>query len=44
VIDGVDGRAHHVRFRGIEAFAHAPPAGGIVDAKGRYWVGGLCYW
>jgi hypothetical protein len=24
VIDGTDGRAHHVRFRGIEAFAHAP--------------------
>jgi hypothetical protein len=30
VIDGVDGRAHHVRFRGIEAFAHAPPAGAIM--------------
>ena len=24
VIDGTDGRAHHVRFRGIEAFEHAP--------------------
>ena len=24
VIDGIDGRAHHVRFRGIEAFAHPP--------------------
>jgi type IV secretory pathway VirD2 relaxase len=23
VIDGTDGRAHHVRFRGIEAFEHA---------------------
>jgi hypothetical protein len=31
VIDGTDGHAHHVRFRGIEAFAHAPPAGGIVE-------------
>jgi hypothetical protein len=34
VIDGTDGRAHHVRFRGIEAFAHAPPAGGIVEVRG----------
>ncbi|WP_454919085.1 relaxase/mobilization nuclease domain-containing protein [Xanthobacter sediminis] len=33
VIDGVDGRAHHVRFRGIEAFAHAPPLGGIVEVR-----------
>jgi type IV secretory pathway VirD2 relaxase len=33
VIDGTDGRAHHVRFRGIEAFAHAPPAGGIVEVR-----------
>ncbi|MFG1342900.1 relaxase/mobilization nuclease domain-containing protein [Xanthobacter autotrophicus] len=33
VIDGIDGRAHHVRFRGIEAFAHAPPLGGIVEAR-----------
>jgi len=33
VIDGVDGRAHHVRFRGIEAFAHAPPRGGIVEVR-----------
>src|SRR5215471_8330716 len=31
VIDGTDGRAHHVRFRGIEAFEHAPPIGGIVE-------------
>jgi hypothetical protein len=30
VIDGIDGRAHYVRFRGVEAFADAPPAGGIV--------------
>jgi type IV secretory pathway VirD2 relaxase len=33
VIDGTDGRAHHVRFQGIEAFAHAPPAGGIVEVR-----------
>ncbi|MFG1228618.1 relaxase/mobilization nuclease domain-containing protein [Xanthobacter wiegelii] len=33
VIDSVDGRAHHVRFRGIEAFAHAPPFGGIVEVR-----------
>ena len=33
VIDGADGRAHHVRFKGIEAFAHAPPIGGIVEVR-----------
>ncbi|MET3225825.1 type IV secretory pathway VirD2 relaxase [Bradyrhizobium japonicum] len=33
LIDGVDGRAHHVRFRGIEAFDHAPPLGGIVEVR-----------
>lgn len=33
VIDGVDGRAHHVRFRGLEAFAQAPPPGGIVEVR-----------
>lgn len=33
VIDGTDGRAHHVRFRGVEAFEHAPPAGGIVEVR-----------
>jgi type IV secretory pathway VirD2 relaxase len=33
VIDGTDGRAHHVRLRGIEAFAHAPPVGGIVEVR-----------
>lgn len=33
VIDGTDGRAHHVRFRGIEAFEHAPPTGGIVEVR-----------
>ncbi|MFV0383437.1 DUF3363 domain-containing protein, partial [Paracoccus sp. (in: a-proteobacteria)] len=33
VIDGIDGRAHHVRFRGLEAFDHAPPEGGIVEIR-----------
>jgi type IV secretory pathway VirD2 relaxase len=33
VIDSTDGRAHHVRLRGIEAFAAAPPAGGIVEVR-----------
>ncbi|CAM5530750.1 hypothetical protein MAUB1S_08855 [Mycolicibacterium aubagnense] len=33
VVDGTDGRAHHVRFRGIEAFEHAPPVGGIVEVR-----------
>ncbi|MCZ4288450.1 relaxase/mobilization nuclease domain-containing protein [Hoeflea alexandrii] len=33
VIDGTDGRAHHVRFPGIEAFEHAPPLGGIVEVR-----------
>lgn len=33
VIDGTDGRAHHVRFRGIDAFEHAPPIGGIVEVR-----------
>ena len=33
VIDGTDGRAHHVRFRGIEAFCNAPPAGGIAEVR-----------
>ncbi len=33
VIDGTDGRAHHVRFRGVEAFEHAPPPGGIVELR-----------
>lgn len=33
VIDGTDGRVHHVRFRGIEAFDHAPPEGGIVEIR-----------
>jgi type IV secretory pathway VirD2 relaxase len=33
VIDGADGRAHHIRFRGVEAFEHAPPIGGIVEVR-----------
>jgi len=33
VIDGTDGRAHHVRFRGVEAFEHSPPFGGIVEVR-----------
>jgi type IV secretory pathway VirD2 relaxase len=33
VIDGTDGRAHHVRFQGVEAFAQAPHAGGIVEVR-----------
>ena len=33
VIDGTDGRAHHVRFRSLEAFDHAPAPGGIVEVR-----------
>ena len=33
VIDGTDGRAHHVRFQGVEAFEHAPPPGGSVEVR-----------
>ncbi|MGF1623964.1 MAG: relaxase/mobilization nuclease domain-containing protein [Alphaproteobacteria bacterium] len=33
VIDATDGRAHHVRLPGVAAFAHAPPAGGIVELR-----------
>ncbi|TRL37159.1 DUF3363 domain-containing protein [Methylosinus sporium] len=33
VIDGTDGRAHHVRLRGVEAFEHAPPIGGVVELR-----------
>ncbi len=33
VIDGTDGRAHHVRFRGLEAFDQAPAPGGIVEVR-----------
>src|SRR5690606_25595755 len=28
VIDATDGRAHHIRLRGIEALEHSPPIGG----------------
>jgi hypothetical protein len=33
VIDGTDGRAHHVRFSGVDAFEHSPPIGGIVEVR-----------
>jgi len=33
VIDGTDGRAHHVRFRGLDVFDHAPAPGGIVEVR-----------
>ncbi len=33
VIDATDGRAHHVRFRGVEVFEHAPDIGGIVEVR-----------
>lgn len=33
VIDGVDGRTHHVRLPGIEALEHSPAAGGIVELR-----------
>ncbi|MBY6243674.1 DUF3363 domain-containing protein [Methylosinus sp. Sm6] len=33
VIDGTDGRAHHVRFHSTEAFEHAPPIGGVVEVR-----------
>lgn len=33
VIDGVDGRVHHVRFRGLDAMEHAAPEGGIVEVR-----------
>ena len=33
VIDGTDGRAHYVRLRGVEAFEHASPIGGIVELR-----------
>jgi type IV secretory pathway VirD2 relaxase len=37
VIDATDGRAHHVRLRGIEAFADAPPDR-QVTAPGATWL------
>ncbi len=33
VIDGVDGRAHHIRFKDIDAFDHAPLYGGGVELR-----------
>ncbi|PZR79535.1 MAG: type VI secretion protein [Stutzerimonas stutzeri] len=34
VIDGTDGRTHHVRLPGIEALEHSPRLGGIVELRG----------
>jgi type IV secretory pathway VirD2 relaxase len=33
IIDGIDGRAHHLKLPGIEAFDQAPPLGGIVELR-----------
>ncbi|MCP1214313.1 relaxase/mobilization nuclease domain-containing protein [Acetobacter okinawensis] len=33
VIDATDGRVHHIRFPGVEAFGDAPPNGGIVEVR-----------
>lgn len=33
VIDATDGRVHHVRFPGVEAFRDAPLDGGIVEVR-----------
>ena len=33
VIDGIDGRTHHVRLPGIEALEHSPDIGGIVELR-----------
>ncbi|MXO65337.1 relaxase/mobilization nuclease domain-containing protein [Altericroceibacterium endophyticum] len=33
VIDGTDGRTHHVRLPGIEALEHSPNSGGIVELR-----------
>lgn len=33
LIDGTDGRAHHVRFHGLETFENAPQIGGIVEVR-----------
>lgn len=33
VIDATNGRVHHVRFPGVEAFRDAPPDGGIVEIR-----------
>ena len=34
VVDAVDGRAHHVRFRDAETLELATPIGGIVEVRG----------
>ena len=34
VIDGADGRTHHVRLPGIEALEQSPKLGGIVELRG----------
>ena len=34
VIDGTDGRTHHVRLPGIEALEHSPKLGGVVELRG----------
>jgi type IV secretory pathway VirD2 relaxase len=33
IIDGVDGRVHHVRFDGLRALEHAAPERGIVEVR-----------
>ncbi len=33
VIDATDGRAHHVRLRGVQAMEQAPEPGGIVELR-----------
>ncbi|WP_225767681.1 DUF3363 domain-containing protein [Inquilinus sp. Marseille-Q2685] len=33
VIDGIDGRVHHLRFPDLGALEHAPPLGGIVEIR-----------
>jgi type IV secretory pathway VirD2 relaxase len=33
IIDGIDGRAHHIKLPGIEAFDPAPPLSGIVELR-----------
>ena len=33
MIDGTDGRTHHVRLPGIEALEHSPELGGIVELR-----------
>lgn len=40
VIDGTDGRTHHVRLPGIEALEQSPKLGGIVELRGVGRPGG----